>query len=127
MGFDEFAAAIKRAAPEGTVLRNPGGGTTTIMPCSGDRLRYQRGHSTIYVRLRDLHDAYQRLHSRTVTSPELRRFAPRVFDSSAPPGHSCNCTVYCVLLQHAGIIDRIGGSGRRGDPFCVCIPEPETD
>ncbi len=126
MGFDEFAAALRRAAPEGTVLRNPGGGTTTIMAYSGDKLRYKRGYSTIYVSLRDLHDAYQAYCGKTVTSPELKRFAPGVFDSSAPHyGHSCNCTVFFVLLHQAGIVDRIGGSGSRGDPFCVRIPGPE--
>jgi hypothetical protein len=127
MSLDEFAAAIRRAAPEGTVLPNPGGGTTTIVAYTGEKLRYRRGRSTIYVSLRDLYDAYYRFRGKTVTSPELRRAAPTVFDSSAPHyGHSCNCAVFFMLLQQAGIVERIGGSGTVGDPFRVRIPGPET-
>jgi hypothetical protein len=55
MTFDQFVDCFRDAVPEGTVLKNPGGGTTTIRWSDSERLCYQRGGSRFYVSIADLH------------------------------------------------------------------------
>lgn len=118
----QFQAQVLRALPTGTILKNPGGGTSAIISVSETDLSYKRGNSTIRVSLNDLFQAYCRFKGSRVTSPNLKEFMPSVFDSSArPAGHSCNCTFLFLLLGEMGLAGEIGGSGVRGDPFCVDV------
>ena len=94
--YRRFVASL----PSGTILQNPGGGTTEIIDyAANDRLVYQRGQSRIYVSIRDLYAAYRSFSGQTVSSTDLREYAPDVFDSKRG-GHSCNCTVlFTVATQ----------------------------
>jgi hypothetical protein len=95
------------------------GGTTEILNYTANgRLVYRRGRSRMYVSLRDLYAAWQQFHGQRVSSADLRGFAPELFDSRTG-GRSCNCTVLFLALRKMGLKDRIEGTGRRGDPYCV--------
>lgn len=116
--FGEFRASMVNMLPPGTVLANPGGGTTTIKRYSGGKVAYQRGKSTIRVAIKDLFSAYSQFKGTTVSAPELRRYAPHVFDSAArPAGHSCNCTFLFMALRELGMAGPIQGEGKSGNPF----------
>ena len=86
-------------------------------------IMYRRGNSRIRVQLADLYRAYNRFKGRKVSSIDLRRFAPSVFDSTArPAGHSCNCTFLFHLLQRLELtVGLLDGRGVRGSPFSVVI------
>jgi hypothetical protein len=114
--------AVELHLPGGTVLFNPGGGTTEVVRNTGDVIRYRRGKSTIRVLVSDLYDAYAAFQGRSVSSTELKAFRPSVFNSSArPAGHDCNCTFLFLLLREIGKAGDVEGSGKRGDPFCVPV------
>ncbi len=119
MEYLAFYRRLTAALPPGTVLQNPGGGTTTTLSYTkSDNLAYQRGRTRIYVSISDLYAAYQRFLGREVSSADLRHFAPRVFDSKRS-GHSCNCTVFFMALRAMQLVDRVEGGGRVGDPYWV--------
>lgn len=128
MDFDTFYQAIESRVPPGTVLQNPGGGTSTILSCRAAHVTYLRRNSRIRVSLRDLHAAFMHFAGRRLTSSRLKEFAPNVFDSGVEhPGHSCNCTVLFLLLREIGVVDHIHGGGVRGNPFWVDLREHGTD
>jgi hypothetical protein len=94
MTFAEFALALKSSLPTGSVLNNPGGGTSTIIGYSQSFVTYRRGKSAIRVSYENLFKAYTAFKGRRVSSSDLKQFAPSVFASDArPAGHSCNATV----------------------------------
>lgn len=120
MQYTEFRQRGMSALPPGTILQNPGGGTTTIISYTDTQMVYQRGHSRMYVSLADLHRALEKFLGATVTSSDLKEYAPHVFDSTRG-GHSCNCTVFFMVLRAIGLVTSIEGRGRRGSPFQVTI------
>lgn len=122
MEFHDFRRKLVQSLPVGAVLRNPGGGTSTIVSHTPRNVAYRRGKSRIYVGLRDLYGAYEAFRGGTVDSSDLRAFKPQVFDSKQS-GHSCNCTFLFMALKAMGIVERIDGAGRSGSPFRVKIPE----
>jgi hypothetical protein len=120
--IDAFVAGVTRAFPTGTVIQNPGGGTSTIVGFSGTHISYRRGSSTITVAFDDLYEAYSRFTGREVSSTELRKRWPSVFDSTArPAGHSCNCTFLFRVLEALELSRPIRGAGVRGNPFSVRV------
>jgi hypothetical protein len=122
MDLDTFLTSIKRVFPVGTVIDNPGGGTSTIVGFSDRHASYKRGRSTISVAFADLHEAYSHFRGEEVTSTDLREFRPSVFDSAArPAGHSCNCTFLFRLLEGLRLSGQIDGSGVRGNPYSVRV------
>ena len=124
MDFDTFKKKVKEAIPVGTVLQNPGGGTSVIVSYSDSGISYKRGNATIYVSFRDLFDAYSHFEGQQVTSSDLKSYAPSIYDSNArPAGHGCNCTFLFMVLCRLPLVVRIEGSGVRGDPFQVYIPK----
>jgi hypothetical protein len=120
VNYRQFYQRITSSVPVGTILQNPGDGTTEIKSSTEKNLTYKRGNSNISVAMRDLYDAYRHFQGTTVSSSDLRRFAPSVFDSKQS-GHSWNCTVLFMLLREAGIVARIQGKGQKGSPFRVYI------
>ncbi|HEY3267134.1 MAG TPA: hypothetical protein VGM37_09425 [Armatimonadota bacterium] len=122
MDCDEFEHRVCEALRIGTVLNNPGGGTSAITGLSGGKLAYRRRRSTIRVALRDLYDAYAEFRGRRLSGPDLRIYSPSVFDS-AKSGHSCNVTFLFLVLKSIGAVEHICGAGKRGDPFYVIIPD----
>ena len=123
----ELKMTLERNAPIGTVFDNPGGGTSTIIGYGDEKLSYLRRNSTIYVAYADLVSAYSEFRGKRVAAPQLKKFAPRVFDSSArPAGHSCNCTMLFILFRRIGLAGAIEGGGVRGNPYAARL-ENESD
>ena len=121
MELEIFIDRARALMPLGQVFENLGGGTSRIMTNDEGKVCYKRGNSRIYVRWRDLHSAYMRFAGRRVSSSDLRKAMPSVFDSSArPAGHSCNCTFLFHLLTKLSLTEG-GPEGRGvvGDPFAV--------
>lgn len=122
MDLNAFVAGIRHAFPVGTVIDNPGGGISTIIGFSDTHVSYKRGRSSILVDFVDLHDAYSRFRGEEVSSTDLRKFRPSVFDSAArPAGHSCNCTFLFRLLEELKLSGPMRGSGVRGNPYSVKV------
>ena len=117
----KFIDGASRALPAGYRFANPGGGTSRIVRIDRERVTYLRGKSTITVRLSNLYAAYSHYNGRKVSSSDLRKFAPAVFDSQArPAGHSCNCTFFFHLVEKMGLVEGgLRGRGVNGDPFCL--------
>ena len=119
MDYLDFHHRLVAALPPGTILQNPGGGTTEILNyTASDNLVYLRGRTRIYVSIRELFVAYQLFQGQMVSSADLRDFAPKIFDSKQS-GHSCNCTVLFMVLRAMGLVDRIEGRGVAGYPYRV--------
>lgn len=117
-----FITEVQTTFPNGTVISNPGGGTSTIAGLSDSTISYVRGNSAIVVGFSDLFDAYTHYKGRHVTSSDLRAYRPVVFDSAArPAGHSCNCTFLFRVLEALNLSGPITGSGVRGNPFGVDV------
>lgn len=122
MDYASFKTEVKRVLPRGTILKNPGGGTSTVLSSTDQAVTYRRGSSSINVKFKDLFSAYANFKGGRVSSAELRKFAPSVFDSKGdPPGHSCNCTFLFLVLKDIDAVDSINGSGVRGKPYYVEI------
>lgn len=125
MKLEEFEGALRTSNPIGTTLQNPGGGTSEIIDFRGGKVSYVRGSSTISVKVNDLYRAYSAFRGERVSSTDLRKFAPEVFDSNArPSGHSCNCTFLFLTLDRAGLASGFAGEGVRGSPYSVLLHEP---
>ena len=119
-----FIQALQRSFSPGDRFPNPGGGETEIVRLGTDRLVYRRGRSEIRVPVRDLYRTYVHFRGRRMSSSDLRRFAPSLFDSapaSGRRGHSCNCTVLLHLLGALGLAGPIEGAGVAGDPYAVGV------
>lgn len=122
MNLYEFKSRIISTVPPGTVLENLGKGQTTFISYD-DRIRYKRGNTDNFrISFSDLYSAYYHFLGREVSTSDLKIYRPEIFDSKQN-GHSCNCTVFFVLLRESNIITEIYGAGKSGDPFYVKIPE----
>lgn len=118
----DFKTTLQSAVPVGTILQNPGGGTSEVVCISDEVITYRRGNTNMKVSLQNLFDAYWNFRGRAMSSTELRKFRPFVFDFSAgPAGHSCNCTFLFLVLQRLGIVNAIEGKGISGNPFFVNV------
>lgn len=124
MNFNTFVSKAKAAIPDGTVLKNPGGGTSTIKSYSNGKISYERGSSTINVSLQDLFDTFDHFAGQQVSSNDLKLYKPSIYDSKATPaGHDCNCTLLFMILCHLPLVVEIEGQGKKGNPFFVYIPK----
>ncbi|MEA1968768.1 MAG: hypothetical protein U9N77_11200 [Thermodesulfobacteriota bacterium] len=123
MNFTQFISSVSTKCPVGTVLYNPGGGTSTIKSITSNNICYERGNSSITAALLDLFNAYSNYKRKQVSCSDLKKYSPSVFDSKAiTPGHDCNCTFLFLVLKEIGIIQSIIGAGVRGNPYCINIP-----
>jgi hypothetical protein len=120
MNFQQFVSEIMTNLPVGVTLTNPGGGTSTIISYSDKNIVYRRGNSKISVSFEDLFQAYNEFKGKTVYTTDLRKFAPKVFDSKQS-GHSCNTTFLFLILKLLGKVDEIKGEGKANHPFYVSI------
>lgn len=122
MEYDAFVQSLMASLPEGTVMDNPGGGTSTVMWCDGERICYKRGRgSRLYVDLRHLYEGYRQHSGRRMTTNDLKAMNPAVFDTKQN-GHNCHCTFLFMALQRMGIVGAIQGAGGAGSPFWVSLP-----
>ena len=126
MDLTSFSADLRRRLPPGTVLPNPGRGTTTIIWSDDDRLCYQRGSARFYVALSDLFDALRAFRGRDVTTTDLKRQSPGVFDS-ARGGHNCHATVLFLIAQSLKLAGEVWGRGHRGSPFGITLSSYPLD
>jgi hypothetical protein len=116
MTLEQFEQALRRALPTGMVLPNPGRGTSTVLKYTESQVVYKRGQSSIYVKTKDLFDAYRRFAGEEVTTNDLKDYSPEVFDSRRN-GHGCNSTFLIMALNRIGLASNVEGTGRRGEPF----------
>lgn len=123
MDFETFKKTIRNAISGNTVLKNPGGGLSTIKSYHKERISYIRGKSVIYISYRIMYDTFQKFMGCEITSSELKKYEPKVFDSKKG-GHSCNCTFFFMLLRRMGVVTTIKGRGVKGDPYYVNILQP---
>jgi len=122
MDYAEFSESLQMAVPPGTILNNPGKGTSTVISYPDGKVSYKRGGARFYVSIRDLYDAYKHFKGQLVDTSDLKSYAPTIFDSTKN-GHSCHCTFLFLSLQRMGIVDEIQGQGVRGSPFSVDIKD----
>lgn len=122
MDFSLFTQIFKQALPVGTILPNPGGGTSKILGYGDDSVTYQRGESHIYASLRAFHTACERFWGRRMNSSDLRLYFPSTFDSKRG-GHSCNCTFLFTALYRMGLSSEIRGEGKPNSPFYVKLSD----
>ena len=116
-----------RAVPVGTVLKNPGGGTSEIVSYKADSVVYRRGKSKISAPLWSFFDAYAKYCGAAVSSTDLRASMPAVFDSRArPAGHSCNSTFLFVALIKMGLARALVGRGTRANPYSISLVGQEA-
>jgi len=122
----EFQDKICRAVSSGSVFKNPGSGTSVVKSITNDRIYYKRRSSTISIKFADLFNAYQTFKGSWISSADLKKLAPNVFDTKArPAGHDCNCTFLYLILQSVGLAGNISGSGVKGDPFIILLYDSE--
>jgi hypothetical protein len=121
-----FKRQVSRAAPNGTIFPNPGGGISKIVNQSDSNIYYKRGRSTIGMQFDDLFDVWNRFQSKEISSGDLRIYRPAIFDSSKN-GHSCNCTFLFTLLYAAGLAGKMSGGGVRGNPFRARLLPAQRD
>jgi len=123
MNFSSFISSVSNTCPVGTVLNNPGGGTSTIKKITSNNIYYERGNSSITVALLDLFKAYSDYKGKQVSCSDLKKYSPSIFDSKAiNPGHDCNCTFLFLVLKEIAIIQTISGAGVCGNPYYISIP-----
>lgn len=107
-------------------LKNPGKGISTIKKFEKDKVFYSRKNSTYSFSLRTGYDILQKLKRQgknTISTNDLKNEYPEVFNSkkceNKTRGHDCNCTLLFMLLDKAGIVDRIHGKGRANNAFFI--------
>ncbi len=120
MDRQTFIDRIQEALPVGTVLHNPGRGTSTILSYSDANIGYRRGGSRFTVSFDNLYRAYARYSGKMVSTTDLHGWAPGIFDSKQG-GHSCNCTFLFMVLRDLGEAPVIRGRGVQRNPFFVEI------
>jgi len=120
MNQDAFSLALVSSLPVGTVLENPGGGTSEVVVSGPDRICYKRQNTRMCIQISLLFDVYERYRGRAVSSNELRELVPKVFDSKRS-GHSCHCTFLFMAFQRIGLAGEIFGEGKRGSPFGIQV------
>lgn len=112
---------VKNKITEGRVFENPGGGVTEVVRVTELGIYYKRGNSKMLIKYGDIEKTYLEFKGKTVSTEDLRFFNSKVFDSKKG-GHSCNCTVFFLILEECGLInDVILGNGKCGNPFYVRI------
>jgi hypothetical protein len=122
MEFSIFAQKFMQSMPIGTIVKNPGGGTSKVLRYSGENVVYLRGESQIYASLRAFHTACERFWGRRMSSSDLRVFYPSTFDSKRG-GHSCNCTFLFSALSRMELASDIRGEGKSNNPFFVRLAD----
>jgi hypothetical protein len=120
MQVDEFIQRFQKSLPVGTVLNNPGGGTSTILKYAGTKVCYQRGAASFDFDIRVMHQAVSHFAGRVVSANLLRSFDPEQF--SPPHGHSGHCIFLFTALVQMKLAKGVQGSGAIDDPFAIQMP-----
>jgi hypothetical protein len=123
----EFISTAKKILIAGKKFETPGGGINTIKNVSDNGFSYEKPRkeplkkpSIISVVFVDFYTAYVEFKNKKCSSNDLKEYAPYIFDSKAKEGkkgHSCNCTMFFMVLKEMKLIDKIVGKGVKGSPF----------
>lgn len=122
MDYQQFQALIKNALSDGDTFHYPGGGTSQVKKVLTYKVGYKRSTSTIYLSIPDMFSTFTEFSGSSITTNDLKRFMPEVYDSKAlPAGHSCNCTFFFMVMNSIGLAEKIMGKGVRGNPFGIML------
>ncbi len=120
--LDQFIEQTRIHFPIGYKIKNLGRGNTIIENYNDNKICYRRKNSNIYIELLSLYDAYVDFSGKKVSSTDLRQYAPKIFNSKKD-GHSCNCTFFFQILKEIGVVNKIMGEGKRGNPFYIILDD----
>lgn len=122
MDYHKFQALIKEALSDGDTFHYPGGGTSQVQQVLAYKVGYKRSKSTIYLSIPDMFSTFTEFSGSNITTNDLKRFRPEVYDSKAlPAGHSSNCTFFFMVMKSIGLAGNIIGKGVRGNPFGIML------
>lgn len=120
INFDEL---IGRKNIVGKSFKNlSGNGTTKLLSCDNNKIRYKRGKTTFSLSIEELWAVYQKYFKEKVSSSDLRKYKPHIF-SSNHKGHSCHCTTLFLIFKELNIVNNIFGKGVKGNPFYIKISQ----
>ena len=122
MDFKTFKLLVKGIIPVGTVLQNPGGGTSIIKSLTDSNVTYIRGKTPITASFKALFCAYDNFKGKEVSTSDLKSHKPSVYDSENS-GHSCHCTFLFMILCRLPLVVGIKGRGLPNSPFYIHIPK----
>lgn len=124
---EQFSSMLRSVLTEGNKLYNPKGIISTIYKIDFDKVTYQRKNSKISLKFNDIIDALNSRTSNVITTSDLKKFNPGVFDSNHK-GHNCNCTMLLYLIEKMGLtVNGICGKGVKGSPYYVNIASDKID
>lgn len=104
---------------------NPKSGTSIIRDFSNEYILFERGKSTIRFPLQYLDKIYLVYKGTTLTTSELHREYPLIFDSKKG-GHSCNATFLFMMYEYLGLTKNgIEGDGVSHHPFYIELLEKD--
>lgn len=110
---------IKDNIKIGDILKTPNHAEKRICSVTDDVIIYEHGRSRVRFFMADIVSAYERFQGNQVSSSDLRKFSPHVFDSKQG-GHSCNAIVFQMIMVRCGLTNGdIQGAGRSGNPFYI--------
>jgi hypothetical protein len=127
----DFITATKKLLVIGRKFETPGGGINIIKNVSDIGFIYKKPPkkhsakigkpwSTIFAGYVDFYNTYIKFKGKICSTNDLKSYASHIFDSKLN-GHSCNCTMFFILLKELELTDRILGKGVKGSPFYVNI------
>ncbi len=119
MDFETFLQLFLVNLPQGLVLQQPGGGTSSVVWCREGRVCYRRKKWRFHCNVRDLYDTFRHFTGE-VTTRQLKEHAPGVFDKKRG-GHDCHCTFFFLALRRMGLAGEIWGGGKAGLPLGVTL------
>ena len=124
MSYDELVRKVLERVKPGDTWYSPRGGRKEIrLLDSNGKLRYYQGpnKASISLPLTEVYEILRTFSGKEISSTDLRRTMPRIFDSKKS-GHSCNCYAFFRLLKEIGLVANINGEGIRGNPYRVEVP-----
>ncbi len=122
MDFKTFKLLVMGIIPIGTVLQNPGGGTSIIKSLSNEEISYKRADFTFKISFRELFEEYDHFKGTEVSTNDLKTHTPSTYDTKEG-GHDCHCTFLFMILCRLPLVVGIEGRGKKGSPFFINIPK----
>ena len=114
---------IKDNIKIGDILYTPNHAEKRICSITDEVMIYEHGRSRVWFLMADIVSAYERFKGTRVSSKDLRKFSPHVFDSKQC-GHSCNAIVFQMIMVRCGLTyGDIQGTGLSGNPFYIQLKQ----
>jgi hypothetical protein len=119
--IEYFRSKILKTIHVGQIFDNPSNkGTSKITKVDDTKIVYIRGKSYITIEFDILYDIYKDFYAKKCSSSDLKKYAPKIFDSKNS-GHNCNCTFLFLVFKELGIVSKIEGEGIAYSPFYIEI------